>query len=359
VTRRMRPAVSFGIKAEGAMANLPLALRIGLAPSLAVALWSSDSAAQQAPPAEQAAEVFARGLELERAEKWGDALKSFENAQALAGAETAQLEFHVARCQRRLGQILDARPHLVRAVELAHNAGTSKVEKAAQDELNDVTARIPMLTIAGPAGAGLVSVTVDDRPVPVESLGVPLPLNATEHVVLAQFASGSVFRRTVNLKEGAKDVLQVEPLEPATRAPPPTPPPVPGSASTTTIAPASVTQGNAKARSSANTLGWVLLGGGGVAVAGGVVFWILRGNEISALTVACGQHHCPPASQGDYNNGKLYDAFGITLFAAGGAALAAGGVALFYSHQPASITSARLFPWAYPRGAGVAVEGRF
>jgi hypothetical protein len=103
----------------------------------------------------------------------------------------------------------------------------------------------------------------------------------------------------------------------------------------------------------------VLLGSGAALAVGGAVFWVLRGNEVSTLDHACQNRVCPANLQSDDDRGKLYDALGIALFSAAGAAVVAGGGVFLFGNKSASAGSLQVAPVAAAGGGGLLVRGRF
>ncbi len=89
------------------------------------------------------------------------------------------------------------------------------------------------------------------------------------------------------------------------------------------------------------------------------MLWVLRGNDISTLSNDCKTPQtCPTSDQSVIDRGKLEDALGIGLFAAGGVAAVAGaGFLLFGGSHAAQTTGVRVTPLLTARGAGVGVSG--
>jgi hypothetical protein len=324
--------------------------------------------AQESDRLQQANAAFSRGLALENAAGFAEALAQFEAAAALAGREAPQTELHIGHCQSKLGLLADARQHLVHAVELARASGAKRVEQAAQEELDQVAPRVPTLTLAKPAQGTVTRVAIDDRAVPVSALGTPLALNAVEHHVAVDFDGRPPLALTVVLREGAHETVSLEPpgTAPAPAKPPPAPARPPPAA--TPVGDNSVLHNvvlepteTAPPASHGGVLGWVLLGGGAALAAGGAVFWVLRGNEMGTLDSGCpSRTNCPANLKSDDDKGKLYDALGITLFSAAGAAvLAGGGVLLFGGSKSAPAGSLQVAPVAGAGGGGLTVRGRF
>src|SRR5687768_5820481 len=90
---------------------------------IGVAIWLATAPAfaqrpQPDPALVRAREVFRQGLALESARDWASALAKFREVAAVRS--TAQVRFHIARCQEQLGQLNEA----LGAYELAMSEAT-------------------------------------------------------------------------------------------------------------------------------------------------------------------------------------------------------------------------------------------
>jgi hypothetical protein len=339
-----------------------LARSAALAASLGGLLPGSFAHAQDASSIAKANAAFARGIELEGSSSWADALAEFQTAAALVGHDAPQTELHIGRCQAKLGLLVEAWTRLSHSIELAESAGAKNVEKAARDDLELVTPRIPTLTLLVPALTKVAKVTIDGRTVPPESVGTPLRLNAVEHEVVVELAGGGTFRRTVTLREGAKESVSVEGTGDAASNAASTSTSTPTTTPTTTSTSNPTPTGTSRAPA---PLGYILLGSGALVAVGGVVFWVLRGNEISTIDSLCSGNRsaCPPNQRGavdsDGSTGQAYTAAAIAMFAVAGAAAVVGGGVLLFGGKGRTSTSARFLPYAGPHGTGAALSGSF
>ena len=207
-----------------------------------------------------------------------------------------------------------------------------------------------------------------DRVDATDKVGAAIDVDPGPHDVHAELSDGPPADVHVTLSDGQhKDVtvgaaLSGSPPTPAPVTPAPAlPAPVAGpdasaaSASPAPPPPADVTTPSPGTR----TLGWIVGGTGLALVAGGVVFWVLRGNEVSTLSGECGptQKACPPSATSDISNGKTYDAVGLTLIIAGGAAVLGGAGLLLFGGHASTSTAVQVTPFVTGHSAGLGVTG--
>lgn len=350
-----------------------MALRTELAALAALAavsayapLAAAQSNAQSDADIAAAERAFKQALADEDAGRCEQAIAALDEARRLAHKETPQVLFHLGVCHARLGRVMAARDELRAAVERAQTQGLQAVAGAARAQLEKAQARVATLVVARPAHGTVKSVALDGVDVTAR-IGLPVEVDPGRHVLRAAFIEGPPSqadvdvgegeRREVAVPEGGATAPAVAPAgvgappagskqEPAASAPPlavpppsETPPPAPGSGT--------------------RTLGWITGAGGLALVAGGVVFWVLRGQENDTLSGPCGpsQHQCPQSLQSDIDKGKLYNALADGLFIAGGAAVLAGaGLVLFGGGHDAPAT-ARVTTLVVAGGGGVGLEG--
>lgn len=313
--------------------------------------------AQEAGDLARAEQAFKQALADEQAGAFDKALVELTQAGQLAHKQTPQLLFHMGVCNAKLGHLLAAREELRAAADSAQKEGLENVMTQSKAQLADVQPRIAGITLTRPAQGTVTAVMVDGADA-TSKIGSQVDVDPGAHVVHVTYADGTPQDVNVKLADGEhRDVaIPNSPAAGAAAAPPvasvasePSTSPSPAEA------PASETSGG-----STRTIGWILVGGGAVLVAGGVVMWILRGNEISTLNNECGadQQHCPGGAQSDISNGKLYDALGVTGFVAGGAAALAGVGLLVFGGSPAGTTTGvSVGPMLARGGGGVRLTG--
>jgi hypothetical protein len=102
-----------------------------------------------------------------------------------------------------------------------------------------------------------------------------------------------------------------------------------------------------------------LVGAGTAAVAGSVVFWILRSNAISTLDDACGpgRQHCPESVRSNYNAGQTDTLVSVALGSAGVVAAGVGTALLLGGRKRTRVTA--IAPIFFSHGGGAALYKRF
>ena len=298
---------------------------------------------------------FNEGLALEGAGKWKEALERFRRVAAVK--RTPQVDFHVGLGESHTGELVLALVDLGRALETARAQHVANVESAASAELEAVRARVPRLQLEIPRGATVQRATLDGRALATVALGEPIAVDPGPHTVTVSFPSGDATQKvTVEERALAKVVVEVPAdAKPSVVAPPTPPAPAPASPAADPAHPSSPPSG------SRSTIGWVLVGAGGAALVGGVVFWAMRGSEISALDDACGadRQHCPDSARSHYDAGKTDTVVSALLFGAGVAAAGVGLVLLVGGSPGASKSEARITPLLGPGTGGAAFSTRF
>jgi hypothetical protein len=337
-------------------------MRAALATATVCAVLAVGTAQAQEPgDIARAEQTFKQALGDEQAGAFDKALAEFTQAGQLAHKQTPQLLYHLGVCNAKLGHLLAAREQLRAAADRAQHEGLENVMTQSKAQLADVQPRIAGITFTKPAQGTVTAVTVDGADATAK-LGTQVDVDPGSHAVHVTYADGAPQDVSVKLSEGEhRDVAIPSPSrEPSTTTPPadaaPSAAPAPTAPAASPETPPAASPGG-----STRTIGWILVGGGAALVAGGVVMWILRGNEISTLNGECGSdgQHCPGGAQSDINSGKLYDALGVTGFVAGGAAALAGVGLLVFGGPHAETTSGgvRFGPMLARGGGGVRIGG--
>ncbi len=318
--------------------------------------------AQEPGDLAKAEQAFKQALADEQAGAFDKALGEFTQAGQLAHKQTPQLLYHLGVCNAKLGHLLAARQQLRAAAERAQGEGLENVMTQSKAQLADVQPRIAGIALTRPAQGTVTAVTVDGADA-TSKLGTQVDVDPGAHVVHVTYADGTAQDVNVKLADGEhRDVAIPAPAAPGTAsAKPPATSEGAAAPAQQTASPSPETPAASSSGGSTRTIGWILVGGGAALVAGGVVMWILRGNEISTLNGACHPtpQDCPSSAQGDISNGKLYDALGVTGFVAGGAAALAGvGLLVFGgSHDGSTTTGVTLGPMFAHGGGGVRLTG--
>jgi hypothetical protein len=322
------------------------------------------SAAARAEPSEAelaaARELFTEARSAEDAGRWQEALSKL---QAVARVKTTpQVRFHLGLCEENLGRFVEALNHFERARAEATEQGLGTVILEAKEHATRARARTAKLELAFPAGHELPRVEIDGQPVASVLLVRPLLLDPGKHQVSAS-SPGSRYTKEVVLTE--RQALRLE---------------VVLERSTVTVAAADHTRAGATSgrgaggaplggdRDSANvgeplssgpaqgrssTLGWALVGGGGVALAGAVTAALVRSSAINHIESVCPSHtDCPATLETSVNRAKTANILAFSLAIVGTATAGAGLLAVLSAHSAPSTGQITWSPWLSAHGAG-------
>jgi hypothetical protein len=243
------------------------------------------------------------GLSLFAEERFDDAYDRFAKADSLFHAPT--LVLYMARCRARSGKLRDAKALFEKLLAEPVPANASKAFKEAQAdgrrELDRIIARLPTLTLEV-HGASSAEVVVDGVSVAPNDRSA-LAVEPGSHKVEA-IEGGRRANKTVNVAEGARQVVVLE--LPAATAPPP-PPLVDTDA----------------AKSS-----WLLPGVAFGAAGAGILIGSLTGamslSKTSDLKSRCVDGHCPIADQSEASSAQTLATVSTVSFVVGAAAAGLG-----------------------------------
>jgi hypothetical protein len=318
-------------------------------------LTLASSAAQAEPSAAELASARDMFSEARRAEDAGHWAEALVKLKAVANVKmTPQVRFHLGLCQEHTGHLVEALNSFEVARAEATEQGVGAVIDEARDHAASVRSRVPKLLIVLPAGAD-AKVEVDGQAISSGLLARSLPFDPGRHTVSAS-APGQAFSREVTIAEKEEKRIEVTftpvPLAaapksaasapaPAVTAPPPTPP--------------SADTGTASIGSS--TMGWVVVGTGGIALAGAAITAVLRQDSISRIDELCPSHQdCRRSDQKNLEDSqskaRTFGALAVALGAGGGALVVTGIVLVLTSKEPPS-TGAAVTPWVGANGAGL------
>ncbi len=166
----------------------------------------------EAPPAnptatDQARQHGERGLSAYEAGRWTEALRSFERAHQLVPAPTFLL--FIARCQAKLGQLLQARDNYrrVRDTRLSPDAPQQFQDAVVQarTEVAALATRLSKIRVTAP---GALRVEIDGE-LAAAGLKTGLERDPGRHEVVAHFPGGESRKEIVVLQEGANVVVNV------------------------------------------------------------------------------------------------------------------------------------------------------
>lgn len=196
------------------------------APALAQKVAKPPASAESQ---DQARSKAKEGLKLYEANRFAEAYAAFREADTLFHAPT--IAIYLARCQRKLGKLLEARAtyEVILAEELPKDASAAfvKAHVDAGKELTDLKPRIPSLRVdVTGAPAGTARITLDEAAVSGEKHDV----DPGVRLLRIEAPGSQPFTRQLKIDEGAHESIVVE-LRPTSAQPEPQvmPLPVPSS----------------------------------------------------------------------------------------------------------------------------------
>jgi hypothetical protein len=308
------------------------------------ALLPAPALADNAADLRKARAQFQRGIELEQAGNWAEAIQQFREVGAIR--MTPQVRFHIAYCEEGLGRLVTALGGYELALAEADRVGPdfkTEVETA----ITRLRERIPKLMIERGAGAEAASVQLDGVDLGASSVGVEIPLDPGPHTVGATAPGYKAFSATVEAKEREVTRITLE-LEVA-------PEPAPGAA-----------QGEREVivvtqQAPSRVIPYVV-GGAGVAflITGGVLL-ALRQQAAGELEEACPDpKQCPESNRDTYDRMKFYGVASPIAFGLGVAGVGAAVYLIMTEKKPvAPQAGLSLVPAAPGSLAGASLTGRF
>jgi hypothetical protein len=178
--------------------------------------WTSIASAQMSEGEKKAAAraAYTEGIDLQDKGKPAEALARFEAAQALFDAPTHLL--HVAECQALTGKLVEASETYELLVRKQLPAGSPAAFVQAQDqgraELTQLRERIPTLRVTvkpAPQTLQNLQITLNDRVMPTELVGIARPINPGSYRVAAT-ANGYGTTAPVAVELNDKETRSVE-----------------------------------------------------------------------------------------------------------------------------------------------------
>ncbi len=318
---------------------LSFSLPLGLAPSVALAETPAEL--------KRARAQFQRGIELEQASNWSEAIQMFREVGQVR--MTPHVRFHIAFCEEGLGRLVTALGGYELAFSEADQVGPDfkgEVETA----IKNLKERIPKLVIERGAGAEAASVQLDGVDLGASSIGVEVPLDPGPHSVAAVAPGMKPFSTRADLRERevTRVVLELE-AEPLPDKPPPPKQEV-----------VVVTREEPPKR----LVPYIIGGAGVAALLGAGALFVLKQTTQADLEDKCPDPNaCDPAYKDTYNRMQFY---GYAAPVAAGVGAAAVGVSvwmLFFrkpKQAPAKATTSLMLTPGSPHGfAGATLSGEF
>lgn len=228
------------------------------------------ASAQSATDSATAETLFNEALALLEGKKFAEACAKLEASQTLDPGVGTLL--YLADCYQRVGRTASAWATFREAAYLAKDKADER-ESVAIDHARELEPQLSYLTVTvtSPTTAGL-ELEHNGKPLGSALWGSAFPVDPGAHTIDASAPGRKAWSRTLNVAAGPRkeallvpELLAVEP-EPVVVEPPAPPPPAPEGTGDTQ-----------------KTVGWVLLGGGSVAVVtGGVLALLARSDDTSA-----------------------------------------------------------------------------
>ena len=259
------------------------------------------------------------GLVLYEQQKFAEALKRFEMAEALLHAPT--LVLFMARCKRGLGELLAAHALYARVIgdKLGEDADPTfvKAQNEAKSELAELDRAIPAVRITV-TGVPEASITVDGRE--VSDIDKPLRLDPGTHEIVATAPGARPARTRVELREdgSVQDVTLA--LQPKDRQDETGPPAEEGS-----LVPAAV-----------------CFGIGGAALVAGIATGIIAIQKFDELKARCVDNRCAPEDEPLKDEVDTFGVISTVGVAVGAAGIVAGIVLAIVRPGGGSAAAGRL-----------------
>ena len=307
-------------------------LKAMLVVSTCVVAWSGIAFARDSAAGEA---LYRAAKESAKKGDWEKACAQFAESQRLDPAPGTLV--NLADCEEHRGLVTSAWTHFTE-VETQFKAGDSRIAYAHEHAVA-LEKRIPRLTIRLQAGApASARVFRDEEELKAASLGVALPVDPGKHVVLVKVGAAEARFPVTAVENQNSELLAVAPSENAAAPVKPEP-----AAVVKPAEPASppVDKPPAAAGGDHRTLGWALLGAGGVGLAVGGVTGVLALSSAGKVKDSCGPNYatCDSASVDNASTGKTMATVSTIAFI-GGAALLGAGLYFVISSSPRTTASA-------------------
>ncbi|HEX8793221.1 MAG TPA: hypothetical protein VF765_19895 [Polyangiaceae bacterium] len=232
--------------------------------------------------------------------------------------------FTLAECENKWGRIASAFTHYEAYLDLfahmsdeqkAHQRGRDRIAASQRDALRPV---LPQLTIALPATAPSgTTVTRDGDPVGAPSLGVALPVDPGEHVLVAKTPDGVRHETRVTIERGQRRSVVLD------LTAPPTPTPTPTSTSTPTPTPTPTPPPTpTPTNNPVRTWAWIAGGIGLAGIAVGSIAGAVVMSDASTIHSQCQSDlSCSPSGLNAASQSRTFGVLSDVGFAVGGAGL--------------------------------------
>ncbi len=160
--------------------------------TLLAAAGSAQEAGTATPAPESRASTSVRliqeAMTADQAGRLGECVD--KEKAALAIEEMPRSRLHLASCESRSAKLVDALKDAQKALEVGIAKRDADVMKVARQRVRELLDRIPHVTFVPPSGVLDLSVTFDERPVPLEALRKKFSVDPGKHKVVAEGTVG-------------------------------------------------------------------------------------------------------------------------------------------------------------------------
>lgn len=178
--------------------------------------------AQTAEELSEARAAFQRGIELEQAKNWGEALKMFRQVGQVK--MTPQVRYHIALCEENLGKLVAALGGYELALADAESVGDGvSFRQEVEASIEELRARIPKVIIRRGEGAEAAAIELDGVQLGESSVGVEVPLDPGPHALMASAPGYVDYSDTLDVaeEETRTVTINMEPLPAESAVPEP------------------------------------------------------------------------------------------------------------------------------------------
>jgi hypothetical protein len=260
--------------------------------------------------------LFREAKDLVEKDKIAEACSKFAESQRLDPKLGTLL--YLATCHEQEGKTATAWVEFNEAAALAARTNQPEREKIARERARILERDLPNLTLKTTSPEPGMQVELDGRPFPASGLGTAVPIDPGTHQLVVTAPRKQTWRHEVVAEKGGTLTVQI-PALPAKQeaAPAPAPAPVP-------VRPSPETPDDGSGK---RTVGWVLVGAGGIGLVAGTIFGVRASSLESDARVLCPDPKCPTQEGVTMHEDASRNALVSTV--AMGAGVVAAGVGLF------------------------------
>jgi hypothetical protein len=131
---------------------------------------------------------------------------------ALKVQENAATRLEMSSCEKGMGLLVEALRDAQKALKTALDAHDVTSMRAGRQAIDDLVPRIPHVSFAAPADATDLTVTFDDRPVPIDALSKKFAVNPGTHTAHAEGVVNAIpltFDKEYEIKEGDQTTIAI------------------------------------------------------------------------------------------------------------------------------------------------------